>query len=167
MNGKGGDLKSRFHTARIIHGALMASVPVYALIVALMSGNAEFMAGLQNDPPHYAIFKYALYGIGLSVFFVILYLRRSILTGRGGMDHLNRTHSDRFLYLALVTASLCGMVAVLGLMAFFLYKVAADSYLLMVLSLLYFSYFFPRFPQWETWAREYPLAPPLAPDGER
>jgi hypothetical protein len=58
------------------------------------------------------------------------------------------------LICSLATNLLCETVAITALSFFFLTRNPLDFYLLMVLSLVLFAYFFPRYNQWKEWVEK-------------
>ena len=94
--------------------------------------------------------RYLLYGLAVSMFFVIKFARNAILpkkTGPGAVPSDARAY--RLLIADIVTAALCESVAIFGLAMFLLVRQIADFYTLVFISLAYFLYFFPRYSQWE------------------
>ena len=86
--------------------------------------------------------KYLFVALALGQFLLIRVVQK-VLVSRG----------VQFLpQAAVITFALCEAVAVLGLVLFLLNGNPMDFYIFMFLSLFYFWFFFPKFPDWETQA---------------
>ena len=82
--------------------------------------------------------KYILLAFALAHYFIIRYFQKFSLKSAN--------------YLppgAIITYALCEAVAVYGLVLFFLSANATDFFIFMVISLLYFYLFYPRYADWE------------------
>ena len=91
--------------------------------------------------------RYPFFGIALFQFYVIRWIRRRLLSKKRDVQTLLTT--------TIITYALCESVAILGLILFFLGRSSFDFYLFLVLSLIYFYLFFPRYAQWEEWTNTY------------
>jgi hypothetical protein len=56
---------------------------------------------------------------------------------------------------SIITFALCEAVAIYGLVLFFIAGNSADFYIFMMLLLIYFAVYFPRYSQWESGQRRY------------
>ncbi len=154
INPQGENLQSRFNFARIVYVFIMATIGVYTFVVLFMNKGAE-AAGNPEFPPHLYTFKYIVYGLSVLMFFVITYVRKSLLSAKNPPDNVGPgSHGARFFIVTIVTAALCEAVLIYGLVLFFLGKQIGDFYTLASVSLAYFLYFFPKYSQWEEWAKE-------------
>jgi hypothetical protein len=81
INPQGENLQSRFNFARIVYIFIMATIGVYTFVVIFMNKGAD--AGDNPEfPPHLYTFKYIIYGLSILMFFVINYVRKSLLSAR-------------------------------------------------------------------------------------
>ena len=145
----GDPLKFKFNLARFIYVFVMLSIVLYAVVVTFILKDPEFI-----DNPEAAVrftgVRYLLYGLAVSMFFVIKFVRNAILPKKAGPDAvLSDARSHRLLIADIVTAALCESVAIFGLAMFLLVRQITDFYTLVFISLAYFLYFFPRYSKWE------------------
>jgi len=54
---------------------------------------------------------------------------------------------------AVITYAFCESIAVLGLVLYFLGGSSTDFYVFMVISLFFFSVYFPKYERWEEWMK--------------
>ncbi|MBE0602175.1 MAG: hypothetical protein IH611_00915 [Deltaproteobacteria bacterium] len=145
----GDPLKFKFNMARFIYVVVMSSIVIYAVVVTIIFKDPDYI-----DNPEAAVrftsLRFILYGLAVSMFFVVKFVRNAILPKKTGPAAV---HSDagshRLLIADVVTAALCESVAIFGLVIFLLGRQIADFYTLVFISLAYFLYFFPRYSQWE------------------
>ena len=89
------------------------------------------------------------------MFFIINYIRQTILYGKNQPKSVPLySNSSKFFILTIVTAALCEAVLIYGLILFFVGKQIKDFYFLALVSLVYFLNFFPKYSQWEEWAKQ-------------
>jgi len=133
-------LKARYLAVNFIGLVMIASVFVYAGVVELLKWKlAPFVGFAKLDPDTVALLKYAFLVLAAAQFGVIKAVQK-ILPTRSG-DNLSLT--------AIITFALCESVAVLGLVLFLLAGNSMDFYIFMVISLGFFTLFFPKYDQWE------------------
>ena len=92
-----------------------------------------------STPTRSALLKYAFLALAAAQFGIIKVVQK-ILPARS-VDNLSQA--------AVITFALCESVAVLGLVLFLLAGNALDFYIFMVISLGFFTLFFPKYDQWE------------------
>jgi hypothetical protein len=158
LNFKGDDLELRFKLSRFIYIMLIASIFMYASVAIFVSKTQKFIS--QPEPTlNITQFRYILYGLSAAMLFIITFTRKLLLSGKGNQNNKNlNSHASRFSSVTIVTGALCESVAIYGLVLYFVGKKITDFYTLMFMSLMYFIYFFPKYPQWNAWVKEYPLA---------
>jgi hypothetical protein len=133
-------LKARYLAVNFIGLAMIAAVFVYAGVVELIKWQLAPFAGFARLDPHtVGLLKYAFLALAAAQYGIITAIRK-ILPATSA-DHLVRT--------AVITFTLCEVVAVLGLVLFLLAGNALDFYVFMVISLGFFYLFFPKYDQWE------------------
>jgi len=133
-------LKARYLAVNFIGLAMIAAVFVYAGVVELLKWKLAPFAGFAKlDPPTVALLKYAFLALAAVQFGVIKAVQK-ILPARS-VDNLSQA--------AVITFALCESVAVLGLVLFLLAGQGLDFYIFMVISLGFFTLFFPKYDQWE------------------
>jgi len=119
----GDPLKFKFNMSRFIYVVVMSSIVIYAVVVTIIFKDPDYI-----DNPEAAVrstsLRYILYGLAVSMFFVIRFARNAILPKKTGPAAIP---SDAGSHRLLI----------------------ADFYSLVFISLAYFLYFFPRYSQWE------------------
>ena len=133
-------LKARYLAVNFIGLAMIAAVFVYAGVVELIKWKLAPFAGFAKLEPHTAdLLKYVFMALA-AVQFGIIKAVQKILPSRS-VDNLSTT--------AVITFALCEAVAILGLVLFLLAGQGLDFYIFMVISLGFFTLFFPKYEQWE------------------
>ena len=92
-----------------------------------------------STPSTVALIKYVFLALAAAQFGIIKAVQK-ILPARS-VEKLSLT--------AIITFALCESVAVLGLVLFLLAGNSMDFYIFMVISLGFFTLFFPKYDQWE------------------
>ena len=153
------ELKRGYRQARFIGTAMVFGVLVYALVVEIMRNNSAFSREPLLPDAAESV-KYIFLGLALFQFFLIRTIRRRLLLREPGQAAGLQTGLQtgsvsikitRLMMTSVVTYVLCEFVAVCGLVLFFITRSPFDFYLFMVISLLYFAAYFPRYAQWEEW----------------
>jgi hypothetical protein len=133
-------LKARYLAVNFIGLAMIAAVFVYAGVVELIKWKLAPFAGFAKLEPQTAAFlKYVFLALAAAQFGVIKAVQK-ILPARS-VDNLSQA--------AVITFALCEAVAILGLVLFLLAGQGLDFYIFMVISLGFFTLFFPKYDQWE------------------
>ena len=133
-------LKARYLAINFIGLAMIASVFAYAGVVELLKWKWAPFAGFTTLDPHtVTLIKYAFLALAAAQFGIIKAVQK-ILPARS-VENLSMK--------AILTFALCESVAVLGLVLFLLAGNSMDFYIFMVISLGFFTLFFPKYDQWE------------------
>jgi len=133
-------LKARYLAVNFIGLAMIVAVFVYAGVVEVIKWKLAPFAGFAKlEPQMVAFLKYVFLALAAAQFGVIKAVQK-ILPSRS-VDNLSTT--------AVITFALCESVAVLGLVLFLLGGQGLDFYIFMVISLGFFTLFFPKYDQWE------------------
>ena len=149
------DLRKGYRLAALIGVLMIGSVLVYVVIAELIKeSNAPFQGFAQM--PDIALLRYALLAVAAVEFIVIPVLTRAMLSGAvpppsasASGQHLPEI--KRLISSAIVTYALCESVAIYGLVLFLLNGDSSDLYLFIVLSVLFFAVYFPKYSRWEEW----------------
>jgi hypothetical protein len=144
-------LKSNYRCAVLLWIAMMGSIFIYVILVEFLKSEAPFLKKDSSSPEVMPIKYFLLIFAGLTPL-LICFVRSQILCGRAGKSFKNS--SKRLLICSLATNLLCETVAIASLSLFFLTRNPLDFYPLMVLSLVLFAYFFPRYTQWKEWVEK-------------
>jgi hypothetical protein len=133
-------LKARYLAVNFIGLAMIAAVFVYAGVVELMKWQLAPFAGFAKLAPQtVALLKYVFLALAAVQFGVIKALPKILPT----------PSVEKLTLTAIITFALCESVAVLGLVLFLLSGQGMDFYIFMVISLVFFTLFFPKYDQWE------------------
>ncbi len=132
-----------------IHAALMASLPVYLLLVLVMLPRMQGLPAAGSDS-RFALLRYIFYGAAVGI---VLLIRRiqTWFAPRPGVSSAERT--ARLLQVSILSSSLCEVPAILGLTLELLAGWRRDFYFLLILSLALFVIYFPRRTFWNTEGR--------------
>jgi magnesium-transporting ATPase (P-type) len=150
-------LKSGYRKAVYLWISMVFSLFVYALVVEIVRTNPIFL----NRPsplPETETWRYIFVFSAIGQFFLIGFIRNQTFSvaqarkqdNNGGP--LSYTVS-KLLNASILTNVLCELVAIYGLVLFFLAKNLSDFYMFLVLSFIYFVFYFPGYAQWERSAR--------------
>jgi len=133
-------LKSRYLAVNFIGLAMIAAVFVYAGVVELIKWQlAPFKGFATLDPQTVALIKYAFLALAAVQFGIIMAVPKI----------LPAPSVEKLALTAIITFALCESVGVLGLVLFLLAGNSLDFYIFMVISLGFFTLFFPKYDQWE------------------
>ncbi len=133
-------LKARYLAVNFIGLAMIAAVFVYAGVVELIKWQLAPFTGFAKLEPHTAdLLKYAFLALAAAQFGIIKAVHKILPT----------PSVEKLSQAAVITFALCESVAVLGLLLFLLSGQGLDFYIFMVISLGFFTLFFPKYDQWE------------------
>lgn len=151
------DLRKAYRMTAFIGLAMIASLVVYAVVVELIKKQNAPFGGYSPMPPDvFSTLRYALMVVAAVEFFVIRLMNKLMLSGKVPLQSSPTTvrfapELQRLVSAAVVTFALCESVAIYGLVLFLIQGNSGDFYLFLVLSLLFFSTYFPRYGTWEEW----------------
>ena len=154
-------LKKTYQVALMMGLAMIGSLFVYAACVELIKTNFRPFKGFSPFPGQ-EILRYLFLGMTVAEFALIKFIRRFILQGKEATPGISRSQDPSFsssrvsklLSAAIITYALCETVAIYGLVLFFMGGSSFDFYFFMVLSLIFFAVYFPRYNQWQDWMGE-------------
>jgi hypothetical protein len=139
---------------------MMASLLVYFIVVETIKKQFDPFGGFAPMPAETAAtFRYALLAVAIAEFFLIRLLNKLILSAKAPMQKTAVTgqfgpEAQKLMSAAIVTFALCESVAVFGLVLFLIQGNSTDFYLFLLISLFFFSVFFPKYSAWESWVKE-------------
>lgn len=141
------DLKMKFQTAVGVHLAMAGSLAVYVLLIELFSGQLNRVFAM--DQPSVSLnMRYMFYGIAILVVLAIRWLRQMFLRKNPTTE---TEAAGMLLTMTILTASLCEIPALLGVVLFILIDYKPDFYFLLIISILLFFMYFPRIQRWQDW----------------
>ena len=143
--------KTTFRTAVFIHGAIVASLFMYAVLFEVLKAAVRPLPRLAAGT-HVQLLRYVFYGLAIGAVIAARLVSRNTLQARPGV--LFRGFLQRLGRDAVFTSILCEAPAVLGLMFVFLTGVTRDFYFLLFVSLFQAFMYFPRSRTWAEIIRE-------------
>jgi hypothetical protein len=159
------NLRTAYHVSVIIGLAVMASLVVYLIVVALIEDGTIALRE-QAALPVITLerIRFALLGIAVIVVLLVRPIARRVLNTGGDRGAVRDARSrpeeavasdtGTLATAAVITYALCEVPAIFGLVLFVLGRDVSDFYLFLIISLLSFSIHFPKFSQWEEWSRQ-------------
>ncbi len=144
-------LKSSYRKAVFLWIAMVGGIFIYLGVVNLIPSEIPFLQKDSSSPEVIPI-KVFLLSFTFMTLFLICLVRSQILNGRVRKEF--RYSPSRLFFCSLATNLLCETVAITGLTFFFLTGSPISFYPFMVLSLVLFAYFFPRYDQWREYVGE-------------
>ena len=142
-------LAQHYRVTRTVGAAMVASLLVYALIVHLIRTQFAPFTGFARFP-EWEILRYVFVGMAVADAVLIRVLRSRALAAGAAVG----PPGAQLQVTSIVTFALCEAVGILGFVLFLIAGSAVDFYFFLVLSLLLFGIHFPRYEQWEAWARQ-------------
>jgi len=143
-------LKKTYNVAFIVNVAIIGTLILYALVIEIMRRQLAPFQGLM-EVSSVTLLRYALYGIAILNIFLIRIMRGLLLRQpRSEESHLLRF---KLLQTSLITAALCEIPAILGLILFLLIGSVRDYYQLAGVSFILVFLHFPRYGNWEAWIK--------------
>jgi F0F1-type ATP synthase membrane subunit c/vacuolar-type H+-ATPase subunit K len=144
------NLKKSHQMALTLNAAIIATLIIYAIVVEIIRRQfAPFtgFGGISDITP----IRYLFYGVVVVTIFVIRFLRNMMLRKSSTDD--SQSLIRKLLRSAVITASLCEVPALLGLLIFLLAGSIRDFYQLAGLSFILVFLHFPRYGNWEAWVK--------------
>jgi F0F1-type ATP synthase membrane subunit c/vacuolar-type H+-ATPase subunit K len=144
-------LQQQFKTINYVGLAMMASVFLYAVIVlAIDKGYIPYKASHNIDISLLTKVKYILLAISIFHYVIIRFFQKFSLKSAAYLPAAS-----------ILTFALCEAVSIYGLVLFLLTGNSMDFYIFMLISLLYFYVFYPKYADWEKLLnQEYSKNPP-------
>ena len=132
-------LQQQFKTTNYVGLAMMASVFLYAVIVLCIDrGYIPYKMSHNIDMSILSKVKYILLAISIFHYFIIRFFQKFSLKSAAYLP------AASFLIFAL-----CEVVSIYGLVLFMLTGNSMDFYIFMLISLLYFYIYYPKYADWE------------------
>jgi hypothetical protein len=124
--------------------ALIASVFLYAfLVLAISKGYLPVRLDSSLDKALLNNLSYVFLFLAVADYFILSFLKKISLKNVAFLQPLS-----------IAIFALCESVSILGLVLFFLTGNANDFFIFMVISLLYFYLFYPKYADWERLAQQ-------------
>ena len=135
-------IKKTYLAAALAAGGIIGAIVFYAVV-------AELLRHMGHKPPlqppaAYAA-KYALYLLGVSALLLVKLAAARFAAKKATPEETIKSMTAA----AIITAGICELPAISGLILFLLTGFTADFYLLLIFSAGLEIYHFPRLQQWE------------------
>lgn len=144
------DLKKAHRIAFLLNVAIIGTLIVYAIVIEIIRRQFAPFAGFAVISD-ISVLRYLFYGIVVINIFVIRFLRNLTLRKSSSAD--TQILIRRLLRSAVITAALCEVPALLGLILFLLVGSIRDFYQMAGLSFILVFLHFPRYGIWEAWIK--------------
>ena len=151
------DLRKAYRTTKLIGLSMLGSVLMYAALVELIRARI-ILFDVPAPGPFIATTKTILFVLSAAYFFLIPFIEGSIRSrvhsrSNAGGQSSGTADIQALMTAAVVTFALCESVGVFGLVLFLLGGGSTDVYVFLLISLSFFSFFFPKYGAWEAWVR--------------
>ena len=134
----------------ILYVAVVASLAIYVLVIHIFKAGVKDFGGMLENV-EFSLLRYVFFAVGLAQIFLIRFVRETLTKSVNSIDlDVLMNHLQK---MAIVTAALCEVPAILGLVLFFLSGNTRDFYVLCAISCGLFALFFPRYTNWEAWIK--------------
>lgn len=144
------DLAQHYRVTRAIGAAMIASLLIYAVVVEIIRARFAPFEGFTRFP-QWEVLRYAFVGLAVADAVLIRSLKARLLAARSA----GTAPGAALQTASVVTFALCEVVGLWGFVLFVVAGSLVDFYFFLVLSLLLFGLHFPRWDQWQEWARRF------------
>jgi hypothetical protein len=142
-------LDKAFQINKIIAAAMAGSVLVYLIIVEILKFQ-EITFNLLPNPLVDKI-RFVFVFLSFAAYFIIGFVSKKLLVRKAEDSH--EALLGKLTFVNIISLALCELPALFGFVLFLCSGNPRDFYLLMILSLLLFYAYFPRYGFWSNWSR--------------
>jgi hypothetical protein len=142
-------LSKAYQTSKTISYALAASMLLYAGIVEALKFQ-EVTVHL-FPPASLDKLRFVFVFLSFAAYFIINFVNQKILTKKSA--DTTATLLGKLALANVISLALCELPALFGLLLFLSSGNSRDFYLLLIISVLLFFAFFPRYSFWSNWSR--------------
>jgi hypothetical protein len=144
------NLKKAYRTSSVLYVAFMLSLVVYFVVFKVLEASITDFQGMM-EKIDFPWLRYAFYALGLVQIFLIKFIRETATRTITTVD--TQTLINHLQRMSMISAALCEVPAILGWVLFFLSGSSRDFYILLLMSLVIFVLYFPRYANWEEWIK--------------
>lgn len=144
------NLKKAYRTSFVLYVAFMLSLVVYFVVFKVLEASITDFQGMM-EKIDFPWLRYAFYALGLVQIFLIKFIRETATRTITTVDV--QTLINHLQRISMISAVLCEVPAILGWVLFFLSGSSRDFYILLLMSLVIFVLYFPRYANWEEWIK--------------
>jgi hypothetical protein len=154
-------LQKNYRLTKIIGFMMIATLFVYLIVVEYIKWENAPFEGF-SPFPEISILRYVFIGVAIIEFFLIGYIEKRALSERNPSKN-NQTRAvsslcppeiQPLMSAGIIVFAMCEFIAIYGLTLFLLAGNSLDFYTFMVISLLAFWKYFPRYSHWEEWVKK-------------
>lgn len=144
------ELKKTHKTSVTLYVAFMISIAVYLVVFEVLRARMPDFQGMMEkiDIPW---LRYAFFALGLIQVFLIRFIRETATKSITTVD--TKVLINHLQRMSLISATLCEVPVILGLVLFFISGSVQDFYILLIISFVLFVLYFPRYLNWEEWVK--------------
>lgn len=153
------DLRKQYLILKILGGAMIASLFIYAGVTEFIRANNEPFTGFVKPLPPMEMLRPVLIAVALVDFILINVVRKLFRAGK--LDPFLRASARGgsvafapFMSFSMITFALSEAICIFGLVLFLIAGSRVDFYIFFALSLAAYAINFPRLADMETWARK-------------
>lgn len=134
----------------MVYVAFMLSLVIYLVVFEVLKARIPHFQGMM-EKIDFPWLRYAFYALGLVQIFLIKFIRETATKSITSVDV--KILTNHLQKMSMISATLCEVPVILGLVLFFLSGKAQDFYVLLIVSFVLFVMYFPRFGNWEEWIK--------------
>ena len=142
------DLKRAYQTSLVLYAAFMMSLVIYFVVFEVFEANIPDFRGLMESP-ELPWLRYAFFILGAMQAIFIKVLREKLMNGDTTGEV--KTLISLLQKVSMISASLCEVPVIFGLVLFFLSGNRGDFYILLIMSFVLFMVYFPKYTNWDLW----------------
>jgi hypothetical protein len=143
---KKSDLRRGYKFSVALEIIMILNFFIYAALVELMKDASVPSQRFDN-------LKYLFLGLAIAEFPLIMVLRKFMIRGLQKLNGSTKAIVGHLLTISVVTNALCEAIVLYGLIVFLITKNSSDFYIFLILGLISSAIYFPRYGQWEEWAK--------------
>ncbi len=142
-------LEKAYQTNKIISYALAASILLYAVIVEIFRFKGITLNLLA--PAVLEKLRFVFVFLSFALYFIINFINQKLLVKKS--TDTQESLLQKLALANIVSLAFCELPALFGFVLFLGSANPRDFYLLLIISVLLFYFFFPRYSFWSNWSR--------------
>ena len=142
-------LEKAYGTSKIISTAMAGSLLIYVIIVEILKFQGITFAMV--PAPILDKLRFVFVFLSFAAYFIINFVSNKVLVKKPAASHEELL--GKLALANIISLALCELPALFGFVLFLGSGNPRDFYLLLIMSLLLFYAFFPRYSFWSNWSR--------------
>ncbi len=143
------ELERAYRTSKIISAAMAGSLLMYVIIVEVLKFREITLNILPT--PILDMLRFIFVFLSFAAYFIINFLSNKLLIKKPEASHEELL--GKLARANIISMALCELPALFGLVLFLGSGIPREFYLLLILSLILFYIFFPRYSFWSAWSK--------------